>query len=92
MQHNFTYRVLVSVISYLGVYAISLYLSKNNSAEKIILTLVNILAAVLLLATVYTAVTKYQGIVSIVVVLISVIGAVSGVMAIWYNNKFQKVN
>ncbi|WP_056947887.1 hypothetical protein [Secundilactobacillus odoratitofui] len=91
-QHHVTYQVLISIISYLGVYAISLYLSKSNSTEKIILTLVNILAVILLAGMAYSAVMKYHGLLMVSMVMISLIGVIAAVFAIWYNNKFKKAN
>lgn len=91
-QRHVTYQVLISIISYLGVYAISLYLSKSNSTEKIILTLVNILAVILLAGMAYSAVMKYHGLLMVSLVMISLIGVIAAVFAIWYNNKFKKAN
>lgn len=92
VEHHLNYQVAVSVFSYIGVYAIALYLSKSNSTEKIVLTLVNILGTAMLIALMYSAVTKYHGIVMVGLLLISLVGAVTGLMAIWFNNKFEKVD
>ncbi|MTV81171.1 hypothetical protein [Secundilactobacillus folii] len=91
VKSNFNYETLVAVVSYIGVYAISIYLSRNNSTEKIVLTLVNILATVMMLGLMYSAIVKYHGFIMVLLLLISLIGVVAGVLAIWFNNKFQKV-
>ncbi|GAX01982.1 hypothetical protein [Secundilactobacillus silagei] len=91
-QHHLSYQSLVSVLSYLGVYAISLYLAKHNGTEKIILTFVNILAVAMLTAMMINAVRKYSGLVTVSLLVICVVGTVTGIMAIWFNNRFAKVN
>lgn len=89
-KHQLSYRVLVSVASYIGVYAISLYLTKHNGAEKIILTFVNILAVAMLIAMMFNAVRNYSGIATVMLLIVCVIGTVTGLMAIWFNNRFEK--
>lgn len=89
-RNNLTYQVAVSVVSYLGVYAISLYLAKHNGTEKIILTFVNILAVAMLVAMVINAFKKYSGLTTVSLLIICAVGIVTGIMAIWYNNRFEK--
>lgn len=91
-KQHLSYQILVSVLSYLGVYAISLYLAKHNGTEKIILTFVNILAVAMLVAMMINAVRNFSGISMLLLLLVSIIGAVTGIMAIWYNNRFEKTN
>ncbi|GAW99607.1 hypothetical protein [Secundilactobacillus mixtipabuli] len=89
-RNNLTYQVAVSVVSYLGVYAISLYLAKHNGTEKIILTFVNILAVAMLVAMVINAFKKYSGLTTVALLIVCAVGIVTGIMAIWYNNRFEK--
>ncbi|GAX05843.1 hypothetical protein IWT25_01168 [Secundilactobacillus pentosiphilus] len=89
-KHDLSYESLVSVVSYIGVYAISLYLAKHNDSEKIILTLVNILAVVMLVAMMVDAVKKYSGMTTGLLLIVCVIGTATGIMAIWFNNHFEK--
>lgn len=89
-RNNLTYQVAVSVVSYLGVYAISLYLAKHNGTEKIILTFVNILAVAMLVAMVINAFKKYSGLTTVSLLIVCAVGIVTGIMAIWYNNRFEK--
>lgn len=89
-RNNLTYQVAVSVVSYLGVYAISLYLAKHNGTEKIILTFVNILAVAMLVAMVINAFKKYTGLTTVSLLIVCAVGIVTGIMAIWYNNRFEK--
>lgn len=91
-KHQLSYQVLVSVASYIGVYAISLYLAKHNGTEKIILTFVNILAVAMFVAMMFNAVRKYSGMATGALLIVCVIGTVSGLMAIWFNNRFEKKN
>lgn len=89
-KHALSYESLISVVSYIGVYAISLYLAKHNDREKIILTLVNLLAVVMLVAMMVDAVKKYSGMAAGSLLIVSAIGTVTGIMAIWFNNHFEK--
>ncbi|HBF73630.1 MAG TPA: hypothetical protein DDW71_00005 [Lactobacillus sp.] len=91
-KHNLSYQVLVSVLSYIGVYAISLYLAKHNGTEKIVLTFVNILAVAILVAMIINATRKYSGFVVVLLLVICIVGTVTGIMAIWFNNRFEKTN
>lgn len=89
-KQNLSYHVAINVVSYLGVYGIATYLSRGNSTEKIVLTFVNILGAGMLLSLTYVAFLKYAGIMRVIMMLIGIIGSVSGLLAIWFNNKFEK--
>ncbi|MCH5461404.1 hypothetical protein HC026_02485 [Lactobacillus sp. LC28-10] len=91
-KHNLSYQTLVSILSYIGVYAISLYLAKHNGSEKIILTFVNVLAVAMLVAMMVNAVRSFSAFMMILLLIVSIIGAITGIMAIWYNNRFEKNN
>lgn len=83
-------NVWISTFSYLGVYAIALYLSRNDGGEKIILTLIDFLAIVILVAYAFVAVERLPLIAAIAVVPISLCGTVCAGWSVWLNNTFRK--
>lgn len=89
-RHDLSYNVAINMVSYLGVYGIATYLSRGHSTEKIVLTFVNILGAAMLLSLTYVAFLKYVGMMQVVLMLLGIVGAVSALLAIWFNNKFEK--
>ena len=84
------YRLWVTVISYIGVYAIVLWLVSNNAVVKIILTLINIFAALIALTFVASGVMNYHGLVAVLLVIVGIIGVIAGIYAVIVNNRFAK--
>lgn len=80
------------MISYLGVYGICIFLSKNNSTEKIVLTLVDILAIFMMASWIYMAVQKFSVLGIILIIIVGLVGIVGAAWSIFANNKFQKID
>ncbi|KZL41072.1 hypothetical protein [Secundilactobacillus collinoides] len=91
-QQHITYMIGINILSYLGVYGICIYLSKNNSTEKIVLTLVNILAIFMMLSWMYMAVQKFSVIGIVLMVIVGIVGIIGAGWSIFANNKFQKMH
>lgn len=84
------YRLWVTVISYIGVYAIVLWLVSNNAVVKIILTLINIFAALIALTFAASGVMNYHGLVAVLLVIVGIVGVIAGIYAVIVNNRFAK--
>lgn len=88
-QNRLDINVGISTFSYLGVYVIALYLSKNNTGEKIILTLIDFLAVVILVSFGVVAVQKYHGFQIVALIVVATVGTVGALWSIWLNNRFN---
>ncbi|KRL75254.1 hypothetical protein FC17_GL002906 [Secundilactobacillus paracollinoides DSM 15502 = JCM 11969] len=96
-QQHVTYMIWINMISYLGVYGICIFLSKNNSTEnnsteKIVLTLVDILAIFMMASWIYMAVQKFSVLGIILIIIVGLVGIVGAAWSIFANNKFQKID
>ncbi|GAK47805.1 hypothetical protein LOSG293_120420 [Secundilactobacillus oryzae JCM 18671] len=86
-----SYRPWVTIISYIGVYTIILWLLTDTGTIKIILTLINIFAVVISLTFAFSGFMSFHGITGVSLMVVGIVGVVIGIYAVLANNKFTTV-